>query len=178
MLAEVAAVQRFAGGGFNQLRGGKAAAVLPDILPQPLEQGAEIPFCDGGIKVRQRGACSVEQLRGVHSAKGIGWEIAKAAVGPVDILHAAVAVVAHGRDAQPVLHLLIPQGRNVLYLNLTVDQRSLNLIAQDHMRGVAHFVSIHADEARLHLLVPGDEILFAKGGLRAKTVDDRWQETL
>ena len=42
VFAEVAAVEILAGGLLDQLRGGEAAAMLPDILPQPVEQGAEI----------------------------------------------------------------------------------------------------------------------------------------
>lgn len=37
------------GGLLNQLRGGEAAAMLPDILPQPVEQGAEIAFLNIAI---------------------------------------------------------------------------------------------------------------------------------
>ena len=42
VFAEVAAVEILAGGLLDQLRGGEAAAMLPDILPQLVEQGAEI----------------------------------------------------------------------------------------------------------------------------------------
>lgn len=40
MLAKPVWVEIFPGGIFNQLRGGKAAAVLPDILMQPVKQRA------------------------------------------------------------------------------------------------------------------------------------------
>ncbi|MNY26016.1 hypothetical protein D3C86_1598370 [compost metagenome] len=37
------------------------------------------------------------------------------------------------------------------------------------MRRIAHLVRIDADVTRLHALVPGDKVLFAEGGLAAKT---------
>lgn len=40
--AKMATAQRFSGGLRDQLLSGKATAVLPDVLPQPVEQCAEI----------------------------------------------------------------------------------------------------------------------------------------
>ncbi len=98
----------------------------------------------------------MEQLRGVHRAQRVGREVTEPAVGPVDILHAAVAVVVFGGLPEPGLHFFIPQGRDIVHLDLAVDQRPLNLIAQHHVCRVAHFVRIDADIARLHALVPGE----------------------
>ena len=96
MIAEVTAVEIFPGGLLNQLGGGEAAAVLPDVLAQPVEKGAEVPDGDGGIQPRQGFFSSSEQLGGIHRPKGVGREVTEAAVCPVDVLHTAVAVVIFG----------------------------------------------------------------------------------
>jgi hypothetical protein len=48
------------------------------------------------------------------------------------------------------MHLGVPQRRNVLGLDLALDQRALDLEAQDDVRRVGHLVGVDADEARLH----------------------------
>lgn len=72
---------------------------------------------------RQGLAHAVEQLRGVHRAERVRREVAESAVGPVNILHAAVAVVADGVEAEVSMHLLIPQRRNVFHFDIAFDQR-------------------------------------------------------
>lgn len=66
MFAEIADVEVFTGGLFDQLRGCKAAAMLPDVLTKPIEQRGKITVSDGCIKTGQRFLRSTEQLRGVH----------------------------------------------------------------------------------------------------------------
>jgi hypothetical protein len=74
-----------------------------------------------------------------------------------------------------VLHFLIPQRRNILDLNLAINQRAFNFIAQDNMRRVADFVGIDADKARFDALVPGDEVFALKAGCSPKLAYRRQQ---
>lgn len=46
VLAEKVAVKVFPGRMLYQLRGGETAAVLPDILPQPIEEGGKVTVGD------------------------------------------------------------------------------------------------------------------------------------
>ncbi|VFS73254.1 Uncharacterised protein [Raoultella terrigena] len=52
MLAEVVAVQIFPGGVVNQLGSGEAAAVLPDVLLQPVEQAGEVAAGNLALELR------------------------------------------------------------------------------------------------------------------------------
>ncbi len=52
VLAEIGAVKVFSGSMLNQLLGGKTATVLPDILPQPVKQGAEVTVGDIAFQLR------------------------------------------------------------------------------------------------------------------------------
>lgn len=91
----------------------------------------------------------------------------------MNILHATIPIVAGGRQPQPVLHFLVPQRRDIIYLNLAVDQRTFNFITQDDMRRVAHLIGIDANKAGFHLLIPGDKIVLAKGRPIAKPLAHR-----
>ena len=71
MGAEMTAAQCFSGSLSNQLRRGKTTAVLPDVLLQPVEQGAEIAACNLLTKIRQRAICGAEQLCGIHRAQRV-----------------------------------------------------------------------------------------------------------
>jgi hypothetical protein len=62
-----------------------------------------------------------------------------------------------------------PTGRDIIHFDLTINQCAFNLIAQHNMRRITHFIGIDANVARLHALVPGNKVLFAKGGLAAET---------
>lgn len=62
MRPEVTAAQRFSGGLSDQLRGSKATAVLPDILSQPVKQGAEIALRNLIMQIRQCATGSAKQL--------------------------------------------------------------------------------------------------------------------
>ncbi len=108
------------------------------------------------------------QLCGVHGAEGIRWEVTKPAIGPVNVLHTAITIIAGGRESQPAAHFLIPQRGNILHLDVTIDQRSFNLIAQDNMRRIADLVSIHADITRLNALVPAMKFSVLKAGCSPK----------
>ena len=66
------------------------------------------------------------------------------------ILQRAVAEIAAGVQAQQFLHLGVPECGNVFGFDLAFNQRPLDFIAQDDVRGVGHFVGIDADQAGLH----------------------------
>ena len=65
-------------------------------------------------------------------------------------------IVAARVDAEQRLHLLVPQRRDVLGLDLALDQRALDLVAQDHVRRIGDLVGVDADEARLARASAGD----------------------
>ncbi len=96
MFAEVADIQIFTCGLGDELRRAETAAVLPDILTQPVKQRREIAPGDGCLQPGQRSFGGMEQLCRIHCPQRVRREIAKTAVGPVDILHTAVAVVIFG----------------------------------------------------------------------------------
>ncbi|MNV70448.1 hypothetical protein D3C71_1634160 [compost metagenome] len=86
----------------------------------------------------------------------------------MNVLHAAITVVADGIQAEVTLHFLIPQCRNVLHLDLAFNQGFLDLITQDYVRRVAHLVSIYADQAGFYTLIQTDKVSFFQRRLLAK----------
>ncbi|MMZ69260.1 hypothetical protein D3C81_1316900 [compost metagenome] len=71
----------------------------------------------------------------------------------MNILHTTVTVVADSIEAKVTVHFLAPQRRDIFYLNLAFDQSFFDFIAQDHVRRVADFVSVYADQAWFHSLI-------------------------
>ena len=93
------------------------------------------------------------QLRRVHGAERVAREVAKRAVRPVDVLHAAVLVVALRGQAEPLLHLRVPQLGDVRDLDAPFHQVPLQLVAQDDVGRVGDLVRIDADKAGLDPVV-------------------------
>ena len=62
------------------------------------------------------------------------------------VLQGAVGVVCSGVHTQQLHHLGVPQGRHVFGFDQAFNERALNLVAQDHVRRVGHFIGINADE--------------------------------
>ena len=91
-----------------------------------------------------------EQLRGDDGAQGVGGEIADQAAEPMHVLHRAVGIVASGRQAQGLLHPIIPGLGYVGDAQAAAQQRLLHFVAQDDVQRVGEFVGIDADEAAFH----------------------------
>ena len=143
-----------------------------------MEQRLQVAGGDIFAQRRQGLTHAVEQLRGVHRAEGVRREVAEGAVGPVNILHAAVAVVADGVEAEISLHLLIPQRRNVFHLDIAFDQRFFNFVAQDDVGRIAHLVGVDADQARFNALVEANKVGLFQRRLFAKLRGDQRTQDL
>ena len=77
-----------------------------------------------------------------------------------------------------MLHFFVPQRRNIIDLDVAINQRAFNFIAQNDVCRIAHLIRVDADKARLDALIPGDEVFAAKGRLFAKVLAYRWQQAL
>ncbi len=158
VFAQPVRIQCLASGAADQLVGAVAAALGPDVTTQPgkdlrqaarrdqLAHAAELPL--------EREA----QLRRVHGAERVAREVAERAVGPVNVLHAAILVVTLGGEPQPLLHLGVPQRGDVRHLDATLHQIALQLVAQDDVGRVGHLVRIDPDKAGLDPVVELDQV--------------------
>lgn len=82
MCLEVYWVKHFTRRLFHQFVSRQQAALTPDIITQPSKDRAEI-FTSNRCFYINTVLHGGHKLRGIHSAKGIGREIAKAAVTPI-----------------------------------------------------------------------------------------------
>ena len=106
----------------------------------------EIAGGDLRIEALAVGAQLLPQLHRDQRAERVGGEVPELADRPVDVLQATVAVVAARIDAQVLHHLFVPDGRDVLGLDLAIDQSAFDLKAQDDVGRVGQLVRINADE--------------------------------
>ena len=83
-----------AGDALDQVGGPIALALAVDLLAEPAEQAAEIAAGEGVVEAAELGTGRIEELGRVDVAQGIGREIADQPGAPVDVLEAALGVVA------------------------------------------------------------------------------------
>lgn len=146
-------IKRLAGGAADQLVGAVAAALGPDVATQPGEDLRQAARRDQLAHVAELSLEREAQLRRVHGAERVAREVAERAVGPVNVLHAAILVVALCGEPQPLLHLGVPQRGDVCHLDATFHQIALQLVAQDDVGRVGHLVRIDPDKAGLDPVV-------------------------
>ena len=84
------------------------------------------------------------------------------------VLQAAVFVVASCVQAQQGLHFFVPQRGDVVGFDFAFDQRALDFVAQDDVCRVGHFISVDADQARLHAREQAMKIVGFERGLAAE----------
>ena len=94
MRQEIIRPERLSGRGGQQLIGFHQARAGMDVLPQPAAQLRKIALGEGRADAGMGGAGRLEELRGGQGSEGVGRKIAEAAPRPVDVLKAAVPVVA------------------------------------------------------------------------------------
>ncbi len=76
----------------------------------------------------------------------------------MNILHAAIPVVAGRAQPQPLLHLRIPQLGNVGHLDAPLDEIALQLITQDDVSRISHLIRIDPDQARFDPVVKARQV--------------------
>ena len=148
------------------------AALGPDVAAEPAKDLRQAARRDELPHVAEFTFQREAQLRRVHGAERITREVTKRAVRPVNVLHAAILVVALRGQPEPLLHLRIPQCRDVRDLDAPLDEIALQLVAQDHVRRIRHFVRIDADKAWLDLVVQLLEVFRCERGLLAEVRAD------
>ena len=93
------------------------------------------------------------------------------------VLHAAVVEVAAGVEAEHRLHLSVPEAGDVLALDLALDERLLDLVAQDHVQRIGAFVRGNADAVGgLHAREQAVEVAGLERGLVAVRLPEHRRE--
>mmetsp|Transcript_93815 Transcript_93815/g.292355 ORF Transcript_93815/g.292355 Transcript_93815/m.292355 type:complete len:528 (+) Transcript_93815:16-1599(+) len=115
-----------------------------DLRPEPVPQWCEVPGGDVRAEVRQVRLGGGEDLHRRHGAQRVGREVARQAGRPMHVLKTTLRVVFR-LDPQVLLHLLVPDLRHVVDVDLAGDEALLNFEPQDDMQGVCHLVRLHAD---------------------------------
>ena len=87
------------------------------------------------------------QLCPEGAAQGIGREIPKGPLGPVDVLEHALCRVLRAY-AQIFLIFFRPYIGQLLHIQVLFNEHFLNLITDQHVKAVAQFICLGADQAR------------------------------
>ena len=120
-----------------------------DAFPQPLQNGLELTPGHEGIQVAQFLSHGVPDLGREQVPQGIGGEVTKGALGPVDILQHALRVIG-GNHTQVGLHLRVPGFGQVGHLEVLGEQSDFQLEAQDDVEVVGDLIGFHPDEGGFH----------------------------
>ncbi len=137
-------VQRVAGGRDQQFAGRPERTLAVRMGAQPGEERLEIALGDGRQNGRIGTRRRIEKLRRRHGAQRVGREVTPSAARPVDVLQAAILVIVR-RDADEFLHAVAPRAGQIGEIEIAGDQRLLQSVAQNHVRGVRRFVGIDAN---------------------------------
>ena len=100
--------------------------------------------------------------------QGIGGEIAKQPLGPVNVLEAAVAVAGR-HQAQQGDHAAVPFGGQVGHRQIAFHQLQLQFVAQHDVEAIAEFIGLDPDQAGPQRIKAAPEILAAAPGLDASS---------
>src|SRR6266571_4269326 len=90
----------------------------------------------------------MKNLSGIEIAEGIGWEVAEATC-PVDVLQHTFSIVSR-LNADILTVLCVPETRQRLNGDITIDQGLLYLEAHDDMQVISDFIRLDSNKARLH----------------------------
>ena len=146
------------GGALDQRYGSVALTVTMNVVAQPGQEFAEITPGERLVQPGQVRPGPGEELRRVDVAERVGWEIAKEPGAPVDVLQAALGIV-RGRDSQGLAVLLVPCVGQLADWQFIGKQGLLQLEADDDVQVVSHLVGLDPDQAGLHVVDGGQELV-------------------
>ena len=87
-------------------------------------------------------------MGGGQISQGVGWEIAKATKGPVDVLEAATGVVGDF-EAEEFFEEFVPSGGEVANGEITFKELGFQFKAEKDVEIVSDLVGLDADEGAL-----------------------------
>ena len=146
-----------AGGLFHEVLGEEGGAVGVDVLLQPSEERGGVGFLEGGgdgVVLHGGG----EELGGIEVAEGVGWEVAEASHGPMDVLQAAFGVGGWGH-LEEVFEVTVPSGGHVFDLEVAVEELAFEGEAEEDVEVVGGFVGFDADEGVLRAVGSEEELV-------------------
>ena len=156
VLLEMSGIERLAAGSHGELFGTIEAASFPDVATQPLMNRCKLALADLRIEVWVRRPDRSKPLGRVHGPQRVAREIADQAFWPVDVLQAALSMLFTHLQPEEMAHGLFPAAGNVLDGHAAFHEVAFDAVAQDDVGGVADFVGLDPDEARLDLGVEAD----------------------
>mmetsp|Transcript_6496 Transcript_6496/g.16828 ORF Transcript_6496/g.16828 Transcript_6496/m.16828 type:complete len:320 (+) Transcript_6496:240-1199(+) len=128
------------------------AANLVDVLVEPSLEWLKVSSGDVILQRRKAARRLLVDLARSHGAQRVRGKVAEGPSAPVHVLQAALRV--RGRSvAQVLLHAGVPRLRHLRHLHAPLNERLLDLVANDDVQRVGHLVALRADVARLHDLV-------------------------
>mmetsp|Transcript_14610 Transcript_14610/g.35302 ORF Transcript_14610/g.35302 Transcript_14610/m.35302 type:complete len:209 (+) Transcript_14610:75-701(+) len=142
------------------------------LVLQPLPDGSEGAGGHQGVKALDLLLRLGVELARVHGAQGVGGEVSERSVRPVHVLqHAQLVGLRH--HPKQLLHLVLPQLRQVRHLRRAPEDGALDLEPQHHVHAVRQLVGVHADEPGARLV---DEAVQVVGAHRVLGVRELFME--
>ena len=141
----VGLMERFARDALDKFLRGKLAAVLVDVGAEPFPDKAEFSLGDAGLPVGMGFFKGVEELGGIEVAEDIGGEVSDEPKRPMNILEASFGIVGRG-DVQVVVHLLVPDGRDVFHFQRAFNEGFFHFKPEDDVEAIGDFIGFDPDE--------------------------------
>src|SRR5579885_1621373 len=158
ILHKILWIERFAGHAANYFVRSIRLPIRIHLFPQPVWNKRCSLRRQALIKIWEDLPQLVVDLRSIQVAQRIGGEVAKRAARPVNILQHAQGV-RWWNDTQVIVILLVPEVRQVVYINLPTDESLFQLKADDNMQVIGDFIGFSANETRPDLVERADKLL-------------------
>mmetsp|Transcript_28741 Transcript_28741/g.39725 ORF Transcript_28741/g.39725 Transcript_28741/m.39725 type:complete len:343 (+) Transcript_28741:317-1345(+) len=118
------------------------------IVIQPNLEGLEVSSRNISLKPQQLIGGLVEQLHCIHGPQRVSGEVAECARGPMNVLQDPLGVRGRG-TAKVGFHLGSPDLGQVGHRDGAVQEAPLDLVSEDDVHGVGHFIALHPDQRGL-----------------------------
>ena len=129
-----------------------------DLFVEPVFERQEFSASELIVETAEFFVGGVEELRGVHVAQRVRWEVSKQSGAPVNVLQATVRIVI-GRDAKVAVESFVPDAGQFGRLQIAGQHCLLQLKPQHDVQVVGDFVGFDSDE-RWPNIVDGPVKLF------------------